>query len=69
MTLTIAYLLYLAICVGITVWVARTLRTHGHVFLTQGHETRTKNFPKRLPLAGRRVLSRQPRRDLFRFEE
>lgn len=37
MTMTTAYLLYLAICVGITIWVARTLRKHGHVFLTEGH--------------------------------
>ncbi len=38
MTMTTAYLTYLALCVGITIWVARTLRTHGRVFLTDGHE-------------------------------
>lgn len=37
-TMTGMYLTYLALCVGITVWVARTLRTHGRVFLTDGHE-------------------------------
>ena len=41
MTMTTAYLLYLAICVGITIWVARTLRKHGHVFLTEGHDENT----------------------------
>ncbi len=38
MTMTTAYLLYLVICVGITIWVARTLRKYGHVFLTEGQE-------------------------------
>ncbi len=36
MTMTTVYLTYLALCVGITIWVARTLRKHGHVFLTDG---------------------------------
>jgi hypothetical protein len=30
------YLTYVALCVAITIWVARTLRTHGHIFLTDG---------------------------------
>lgn len=38
MTMTTAYLLYLAICVGITIWVAHTLRKHGQIFLTEGYE-------------------------------
>lgn len=33
-----AYLAYLAICVGVTVWVARTLRRHGRTFLADGQE-------------------------------
>ncbi|HUQ70439.1 MAG TPA: hypothetical protein VM165_12990 [Planctomycetaceae bacterium] len=37
-TMTGMYLTYVALCVGITVWVARTLRKHGRVFLTDGHE-------------------------------
>jgi hypothetical protein len=37
-TMTGMYLTYVALCVGITIWVARTLRTHGRVFLTDGHE-------------------------------
>lgn len=37
-TMTGMYLTYVALCVGITVWVARTLRTYGHVFLTDGHD-------------------------------
>jgi hypothetical protein len=36
MTMTTVYLAYLVLCVAITVWVARTLRKHGHVFLTDG---------------------------------
>ena len=32
-----AYAAYLAVCVGITIWVARTLRRHGLVLLTNGH--------------------------------
>lgn len=39
-TMTGMYLTYVALCVGITVWVARTLRKHGRVFLTDGHEDR-----------------------------
>lgn len=38
MNMTTAYLLYLVICVGITIWVARTLRKYGHLFLTEGHD-------------------------------
>lgn len=34
--MTTVYLTYLALCVAITVWVAHTLRKHGHVFLTDG---------------------------------
>jgi hypothetical protein len=34
------YLAYLGICVGITVWVARTLRKHGRTFLTDGRDDR-----------------------------
>ncbi len=35
-TMAYMYLAYLAITIGITIWVARTLRKHGHVFLTDG---------------------------------
>ncbi len=37
---TIAYILYLAISIGLTVWVARTLSTNGEVFLIEcfGHD-------------------------------
>jgi hypothetical protein len=34
--MTTVYLIYLALCIAITVWVARTLRKHGHIFLTDG---------------------------------
>ena len=34
------YLAYLAICVGVTIWVARTLRKHGRVVLADGIEGR-----------------------------
>ena len=34
------YLAYVAICVGITIWVARTLRTQGRVVLADGVEGR-----------------------------
>lgn len=37
-TMTGMYLTYVALTVGITIWVARTLRTHGRVFLTFGQE-------------------------------
>lgn len=37
-TMTGMYLAYVVLTVGITVWVARTLRTHGRVFLTYGQE-------------------------------
>ncbi len=33
--ITLAYLLYLAASVGLTVWVARTLHRNGHIFLVQ----------------------------------
>ncbi|HET6423669.1 MAG TPA: hypothetical protein VFG20_08310 [Planctomycetaceae bacterium] len=36
MTMTTVYLTYLVLCVGITIWVAHTLRKHGHIFLTDG---------------------------------
>ena len=32
------YLIYVVLCVGITIWVARTLKTHGPVFVTDGSE-------------------------------
>jgi hypothetical protein len=35
-TMTGMYLAYVGLGVGITIWVARTLRKHGHVFLTDG---------------------------------
>lgn len=38
-TMTGAYAAYLAVCVGITIWVAQTLRKQGRVVLTDGHET------------------------------
>lgn len=37
-TMTGMYLTYVALCVAITIWVARTLRKHGHIFLTDGHD-------------------------------
>jgi|GEM_PF-1115054 len=37
-TMTGMYLAYVVLTVGITIWVARTLRTHGRVFLTYGQE-------------------------------
>jgi hypothetical protein len=37
-TMTGMYLTYVALCVAITIWVARTLRKHGHVFLTDGYD-------------------------------
>ncbi len=33
--ITLAYLLYLAASIGLTVWVARTLHRNGHIFLVQ----------------------------------
>lgn len=40
-TMAWTYIAYTAVTVGITVWVARTLRKHGGIYLTDGHETRT----------------------------
>ena len=37
-TMAWAYVAYLIVCIGITVWVAGTLRKHGLVFLTQGRD-------------------------------
>lgn len=34
----ISYLAYVVLCVGVTIWVGRTLRHHGSVYLTDGHE-------------------------------
>ena len=38
--ITIAYALYLAMAIGLTIWVARTLSTNGEVFLIEcfGHD-------------------------------
>lgn len=38
--ITIAYILYLAITIALTIWVARTLSTNGEVFLVEcfGHD-------------------------------
>lgn len=35
-TMSITHLLYVAFGVGLTIWVARTLRIHGQVFLAKG---------------------------------
>jgi len=40
MTTVATYLIYVALCVGIAVWVGRTLRRYGIVYLTEGHEER-----------------------------
>lgn len=36
------YLTYVVLCVGVTIWVGRTLRTYGSVFLVDGHEERAE---------------------------
>ncbi len=38
--ITIAYMLYLAVTIGLTIWVARTLSSNGEVFLVEcfGHD-------------------------------
>lgn len=33
--ITLAYVLYLAASIGLTIWVARTLHRNGHIFLVQ----------------------------------
>ena len=38
-TMAWTYVAYLAVCVGITIWVAQTLRKQGRVVLTDGQET------------------------------
>lgn len=50
----IAYLLYLAISIGITVWVARTLSRNGEVFLIQcfGHNAELAHSTNHLLVVG-----------------
>lgn len=49
-----AYFLYLAISIGITVWVARTLSSNGEVFLIQcfGHDERLARSTNHLLVVG-----------------
>ena len=42
LTMTLVYFTYVALCVGITIWVGRILRTYGRVFLIDGHEERAE---------------------------
>ena len=50
----ISYLLYLAITIGITIWVARTLSSNGEVFLTQcfGHNRELARSTNHLLVVG-----------------
>ena len=40
MTTVITYLVYVVLCVAIAIWVGRTLRRYGTIYLTEGHEER-----------------------------
>lgn len=40
MTTVVTYLVYVALCVAIAIWVGRTLRRYGTIYLTEGHEER-----------------------------
>lgn len=37
-TTVVTYLVYVALCVAIAIWVGRTLRRYGTIYLTEGHE-------------------------------
>lgn len=37
-TTVITYLVYVALCVAVAIWVGRTLRRYGIIYLTEGHE-------------------------------
>lgn len=38
MTTVVTYLVYVALCVAVAIWVGRTLRRYGIIYLTEGHE-------------------------------
>lgn len=38
MTTVFTYLVYVVICVTVAIWVGRTLRRNGIIYLTEGHE-------------------------------
>lgn len=40
MTTVVTYLVYVVLCVAIAIWVGRTLRRYGIIYLTEGHEER-----------------------------
>ena len=40
MTTVVTYLVYVILCVAIAIWVGRTLRRYGTIYLTEGHEER-----------------------------
>jgi hypothetical protein len=40
MTTVLTYLIYVTLCVAIAIWVGRTLRHHGIIYLTEGHAER-----------------------------
>ena len=40
MTTVVTYLVYVVLCVAIAIWVGRTLRRYGTIYLTEGHEER-----------------------------
>lgn len=40
MTIVVTYLVYVVLCVAIAIWVGRTLRRYGTIYLTEGHEER-----------------------------
>lgn len=37
-TTVVTYLVYVALCVAIAIWVGRTLRRYGTIYLTEGHD-------------------------------
>lgn len=38
MTTVVTYLVYVLLCVAVAIWVGRTLRRYGIIYLTEGHE-------------------------------
>jgi len=38
MTTVATYLVYVVLCVAVAIWVGRTLRRYGIIYLTEGHE-------------------------------
>lgn len=40
MTTVVTYLIYVLLCVTVAVWVGRTLRRYGIIYLTEGHEVK-----------------------------